>query len=161
MQEGQRHFGWQRLASAACAGDHLPEVAVAGAVMQPVLALLAMPDRRPMRSLRRSDDLYRFVELCHAGGEGLDDGTDLRRVDAPHPRVAELARGAGRGGGNGFLILELGDHAVRGHFGCAVAGRGDLELGAQHQRMLELAFDAHRGLWNRTAVRRNEVHQPE
>jgi hypothetical protein len=58
-------------------------------------------------------------------------------------------------------VLELGDHAVRRHLAFGVAGGGDLELGAHHQRVLELALHAHRRLRDRAAVRRDEVHQPE
>jgi hypothetical protein len=137
--------------------QQLPEVAVAGAVVQHVV----VADRRPLRGLRGLQDLDRLVDLGDGGREGVDDGADLRRVDAPHPRVAEAARGdAGR-----LLqrrgVLELGNHAVRRHFALGVAGGGDLQLGAHDQRVLELALHAHRALRDGAAVRRDEVHQPE
>ena len=63
----------------------------------------------------------------------FDDGPHLRRVDAPHARVAELRRRVRRRPCSAALVLELGDHAVRGHLAVAVAGGGDLQLGAHHQ----------------------------
>jgi hypothetical protein len=42
-----------------------------------------------------------------------------------------------------------------------VAGRGDLELGAAHQRVIELAGRAHGAVGNRAVVRGDEVHQAE
>ncbi len=82
-------------------------------------------------------------------------------MDAPHARVAELAAGALHRALQQAAVLELGHHAVRRRLRVAVAGRGDRQLGAHHQRMRELALGAHRRLRDRAAVRRDEVHQPE
>jgi hypothetical protein len=43
-------------------------------------------------------------------------------------------------------VAEFGDDAMRGNFAVRVAGGGDLELGAHHQRVRELALAAHHGL---------------
>ena len=95
------------------------------------------------------------------GREGVDDGLDLVRVDAPHARVAQLARGAVRGRRQAFAVAELGDHAVRRRLAVGVGGGRHLQLGAQHQRVLELALGRHGRRGNRAAVGRDEVHQPE
>jgi hypothetical protein len=88
-EPGGAHLGRQLRAAgergAVRALQHLPEVAVAGAVVQRVV----VADRRPVRGLRGLQDLDRLVDLGHRGREGVDDGADLRRVDAPHARVAE------------------------------------------------------------------------
>ena len=141
--------------------DLVPEKAVAGAVVQPLGAVVAMADRRPVGRLCGQRDLDRFAEFIGIRRQRIDDRPDLRRVDAPHPGVAEQpVRSAG-----GILqrrgVLELGDDAVRRGLGMGMAGRGDLELGAHDQRVLELAPGAHRTERNRAAVRRDKVHQAE
>ena len=44
------------------------------------------------------------------------------------------------------------DDVVRGHFAVRMARRRDLQLGAPHQRMIELAGRAHGGIGNRAIV---------
>ncbi len=50
---------------------------------------------------------------------------------------------------------------MRRHLGPGVAGGSDLQLGAHHQRMVELADGAHGAERDGAAVRRDEVHEPE
>ena len=88
--------------------QHLPVVAVAGAVMQ--LALVT--DGSPVRLAGGQQNGTGGVDLALIRGKGPQDRTDLRRVDAPHAGVAKfLRRLAGcalqRGG-----IGQLGHDAV-------------------------------------------------
>src|SRR5438105_7798656 len=152
VEKGEARLDRQRLAGAVGAFEHLPVVAVAGTVVQG----LAVADRRPLGGLRRVDDLDRQIDLGGGRRKGFDDRHDLVRVDAPHARVAELAAGLVGRLGDRLAVAELGDDAVRRRLAVGMAGGGDLELGAQHQRVGELACGAHAGGRDRTAVRRDE-----
>ena len=61
----------QRLAGAVRAGQHPPEVAVAGAVVQGIAAVAAVMDRRPLRRLPGADNQVRLLDLGRARCEGL------------------------------------------------------------------------------------------
>ena len=133
--------------------DHLPEVAVAGAVVQVSRWRIGAHCALLARRSRISDGR---VDLGRASGERLDDGADLVGVDLPHARVAELAAGVAAAW-RARRSPELGDHAVRRH----LAGHGRprrSRVGAQHQRVRERpsALIAWR---DRAAMRRDEVHQ--
>ena len=96
------------------------------------------------------------------GWKAATIGRICARMDAPHARVAELARGARRGrGATTADVAELGDDVVRRRLGVAVARGGDRQLGAHDQRMGELALGAHRLGRDRAAMRGDEVHQAE
>ncbi len=118
---------------------YLPEMTIACAVVQCAIKT----DRRPIRGGGRRYDFCSHMNLPLVGREGLEDRPDLVRMDAPHARVAELAGRLLRGGAHRVDVVELGDHAMRRHLAVRVRGRGDVELGAHHQRMRELPGSAH------------------
>ena len=72
--------------------------------------------------------------------KGLQDGADLRRMDAPHAGVSQLTRCPGSSVLHGGGIRKLGDHAVRRHLAVGMTGRSDLQLGTHHQRVRKLPF---------------------
>src|SRR3982751_5196003 len=87
----------------------LPEIAVARAIVQ--LAFKA--DGGPVGASRGGDDVGGVFNLALARREGLQDGTNLVRVDAPHPGVAQFESGMACGGGHGFSVIEFRDNTVR------------------------------------------------
>ena len=129
-------FGRQLPSGAVRPLQHLPVIAVAC----PILQFAVETDRRPVGPGGGQDDFaWRSRSRRALGRERLQDRPDLVRVDAPHARVAEFARGPARRGAQRLRVLEFGDDAMRRHLAVRVAGRGDLQLGAHHQRMRELA----------------------
>src|SRR5690606_36894056 len=66
--------------------EHLPVVAIARAVVQ----LSFVVDRRPLRAFGRVDDGGGALDGSGARCKRRKNGTNLRRMDAPHARAAEL-----------------------------------------------------------------------
>ena len=122
---------------------------------------MAVADRRPPGRLGCGDDGDGLVDFGSARRKGLDDGADLVGVDAPHAGVAQQRAGALGRAFQRTGVLELGHHAVRRCLGVRVARRGDFQLGADHQRVVELPLGRHRPVPDGAAVRRHKVHQPE
>src|SRR6185369_6425172 len=149
------HFLRQLPCGPVCPLQHLPVIAVAC----PILQLAFETDGSPMSLGRSSHYFGGNLDLVRAWSERFQDRPDLVRMDAPHPRETKLKGGPFCSSKKGRLVLELRHHAVRRHLAPGVARRSDLELGAHHQRMRELSFDAHGFGWNRAAVGRNEIHQ--
>ncbi len=120
-----------------------------------------MPRRAPVGRLRGEQDAARARDVVRARRERGDDLADLRRVDAPHPRVAEFLAGAARVVRDDAHVAYLGRHVVRRRLAVRVARGGDLELRAAHERVVELAGRAHRVVRNRAVMRGYEIHQAE
>src|SRR5574337_1391241 len=80
-EEGLTHLGRQLRAAVVGrpvrALQQLPEIAVAGAVVQAV----AVADRRPAGGLRGEQDLDRQIHFGGGRREGVDDDADLVGVD--------------------------------------------------------------------------------
>src|SRR4051794_13422472 len=117
--------------------------------------------RSPLRVLRLDQDLRRLVDFGAAWGEGFQYGFDLVRMDAPHPRVTEFGRGTVGVVRHHRGILDFGGHVMRRYLAVRMAGGGDFELCAYHERMRELARRAHGRAGNRAKMRGNEIHDAE
>ena len=72
---------------------------------------------------------------------------------------AQLLRSLLSGSLHGGGVAEFSDHAVGRHFAVGVAGAGNFQLGAQHQRVTELSARSHGLGANGAVVAGDKVHQ--
>jgi hypothetical protein len=114
--------------------QHLPKIAVAGAVMQ----LPINSDRCPI-FLRSSMDYGSGLrDLVATGGKAAQDGAYLARMNAPHARKTKSLRGLARRRFYRYGVAQLSHHAMRRHFAMRVAGAGNFHFGPQHQWVMKL-----------------------
>ena len=148
---------WRRRAGAH---QQAPEIAVAGAVVEDALARgRSAPSRRALRGVEDGD---RFLDLVGLGWKAATIGRIWLRMDAPHARVAELARGA-RGGvarrrsASPNSVTTLCDGVLAWAWQAAAIS----SLARSTSGCANWPFGAHRRGRDRAAVRRDEIHQAE
>jgi len=105
---------------------HLPVIPIAGAIVQ----LTIHRNRCPPGGLRIHDNPTGQFDLSRIGRKGLQNRQNLRRVNAPHAGIAQLATGPPRRRLNRLRIIEFGNDAMRRRLAKSMTGAGNFDLRA-------------------------------
>ena len=125
------------------------------------MQLTMILNRAPIRLLGMEQDPGCVLDLGHVWFHGVDDGIDLRRIDAPHAQEAEFlacARGVAK---YAVGIAQVERHVMRRHNAVCQCCRDDLGLRAHQQVVPKLPGAAHGRRRNGAMMARDKIHQAE